>query len=291
MRPLCLALFLLAPLPAILLGAAVASASTGNARAFLPNVLVCLLGGACSLGFLRLSSLGRDRFLHVMAFIAFVAIAATLASPGIDGVHRWLSVGPVRLNASAAFLPWILAGMSASRPAVRKTSTLLALGAQLLHLAQPDAAQATALAGGALALLAGNSLFGATAQMALGGLMAVLAGCTWARADPLPAVEHVERILFLAAARGPGWLGATCVTGVPVLLVFLHAARNPHPAYARAAIGFGLYWALTLAATFFGNFPVPWMGAGAGPVLGWYAFAAVLAVQDKQPREAPSHAI
>ncbi|MDC0714407.1 hypothetical protein POL68_38485 [Stigmatella sp. ncwal1] len=291
MRPLHLTLFLLAPLPAILLGAAVANAGASSARAFLPNVLACLLGGACALGFLRLSRAGRDRALHGMAIATFIALVATLVSPGIEGVHRWLSIGPVRLNASAAFLPWILAGMSASHPAVRKTSAVLALGAQLIHLAQPDAAQASALAGGALALLVGNHLFGVAPRMALGGLMAVLAGFTWTRVDPLPAVDHVERILFLAAARGPEWIGATLAVGALVLLVFLHAARNPHPAHARAAIGFGLYTALTLAVTFFGNFPVPWMGAGAGPVLGWYAFAAVLAAHERQPRETSSLAI
>lgn len=280
-------LTLLAPVPALLLGAAVAGPA--HTRAFVPNALALLLGCAC----VWLGSLGapsrRDLRRGGMALAAFAAIAATLAFPGLEGVHRWLPLGPLRLNASAAFLPWLLVGMSASQAGVRRGCTVLALLAQGVHGLQPDAAQATALAGGTLVLMRpwargpGRGL-----RMAVVGLMGGLAAWTWTRADPLAPVAHVERILFLAADRGPVWLGATGAVGALLLGVFLFTARASAPARARLVLAFGTAFALTGLATFLGNFPVPLMGAGAGPVLGWYAFAAALALPERSEQGDPA---
>jgi hypothetical protein len=272
--------FLLAPVPAILLGAAVAGPA--HTRAFVPNALALLLGIACAWGCGRSAPSRRELLRGGLALAAFAALAATLAFPGLDGVRRWLPLGPLRLNASAAFLPWLLVGMSASREGVRRWSTGLALGAQGVHWLQPDAAQATALAGGALILMrpwapGPHRLL----RVAGVGLMGGLAACTWARADPLHPVEYVERILFLAAARGPAWLGAAGAVGALLGGVLLRTARASTPERARATLAFGAAFALTAGATFLGNFPVPLMGAGAGPVLGWYAFAAALALPER----------
>ncbi|WP_225408237.1 hypothetical protein [Stigmatella hybrida] len=277
-------LFLLAPVPAILLGAAVASPA--HTRAFVPNALALLLGCACVWLWSLRSPSRRDLRLGGMALAAFAAIAATLAFPGLDGVHRWLPLGPLRLNASAAFLPWLLVGMSASHAGVRRGCTVLALLAQGVHWLQPDAAQATALAGGTLVLMRPWApVPGRLLRMAVVGLMGGLAAWTWARADPLAPVAHVERILFLAADRGPVWLGATGALGALLLGAFLLTARASAPARAWVVLAFGIAFALAVGATFLGNFPVPLMGAGAGPVMGWYAFAAALALPERPARE------
>jgi hypothetical protein len=47
----------------------------------------------------------------------------------------------------------------------------------------------------------------------------------------------------------------------------------------RLGLAFALYLMALVGMTFFGNFPVPVMGAGAGPVLGWCAIVAVLALR------------
>ncbi|WP_245768847.1 hypothetical protein [Stigmatella aurantiaca] len=274
-------------MPALLLGVAVAGSA--HTRAFVPNALALLLGCACVWLWRLGSPSRRDLRLGVMALAAFAAIAATLAFPGLDGVHRWLPLGPLRLNASAAFLPWLLVGMSASHAGVRRGCTVLALLAQGVHWLQPDAAQATALAGGTLVLMRpwapgpGRGL-----RMAGVALMGGLAACTWARADPLAPVAHVERILFLAADRGPLWLGATGAVGALLLGAFWLTARASAPAHARVALAFGTAFALMVGATFLGNFPVPLMGAGAGPVLGWYAFAAVLTRPERPEQGDPA---
>ncbi|HVX94676.1 MAG TPA: hypothetical protein VHK47_07185 [Polyangia bacterium] len=94
---------------------------------------------------------------------------------------------------------------------------------------------------------------------------ALFAGATWLRPDPLPAVDHVERILGLAWSSG-ALTTAAALAAIGALFVSLPIARAPTA---------GLYLGVAFAVTFLGNFPVPVLGAGAGPVLGWYALAAL----------------
>ncbi|MCY1081069.1 hypothetical protein [Archangium lansingense] len=267
---------LLAPLPAIALGAAVANTLSVPARVFAPNLLAVLVGGAIALTLPRAGAGPRARVLQWLPGLAFLALLATLLSPGSEHVHRWISFGPVRLHASAAFLPWILGGLMSSSARARAFGLALALGAQLIHLAQPDAAQATALALGLLPLLANGTLVRRGTGLALAGVFLLLAAASWTRADPLLAVDHVERVLVLASSRGALWILAAGVAGGLLFLPLLLALGRPSTAPAGWGLGFTLYFATTLGVTFLGNFPVPVMGAGAGPVLGWYAMVAML---------------
>ncbi|WP_240359657.1 hypothetical protein [Pyxidicoccus trucidator] len=208
-----------------------------------------------------------------MAAVAFLAVAATLVFAGLDGVHRWIPLGPLRLNASASFLPWILGGLAASSAKARAMAVALVLGAQLVHVAQPDAGQATALAVGTVAMLAGGTVLRGWAQVAVGVTVVALAVCAWLRVDPLAPVDHVERILMLAFSHGVPWAGAVIVAGSMLLAPMVIAVRSQEGASARLALSLALYFGTTLGVTFLGNFPVPVIGAGAGPVLGWYAAA------------------
>ncbi|PTL80315.1 hypothetical protein [Vitiosangium sp. GDMCC 1.1324] len=267
---------LLAPLPAIVLGAAVADTLSVPIRVFALNLLALLLGGATSLALMRASLELRARVLRWLPWLAFLALLATLVFPGIEHVHRWLSLGPIRLHASAAFLPWVLGGLASSSERARANSLALALGAQLIHLAQPDAAQATALALGLLPLLWSGTLVRRGTGLALAGVFLMLAAGSWTRADPLLAVDHVERVLVLAFSRGVLWTLAAGVAGALVFVPLILSLRRTSTAPPGFGLSVTLYFTTTLGVTFLGNFPVPVMGAGAGPVLGWYAMVTLL---------------
>ncbi|MFP2931432.1 hypothetical protein ACLESO_40855 [Pyxidicoccus sp. 3LG] len=147
-------------------------------------------------------------------------------------------------------------------------------------MAQPDAGQATVLAAGAVAMLVGGAVLQSRgARVAVGAVLVILAGCAWLRVDPLAPVEHVERILLLAFSLGLPWAGAALVAGSLLLLPMLLVARSPGAENAGLAMGLALYFCTAIGVTFIGNFPVPVMGAGVGPVLGWYAALAVLAAR------------
>jgi len=212
--------------------------------------------------------------------VALLLLAATLLFPGLEEVRRWLVVGSVRLNASTAVTPWLLLAVGVFLARARPVLAFsVATVTQALHFAQPDAGQAIAFSAGT------SALFVATRSVASGwrlaGVMVTCLGAllTWLRPDPLSAVPHVERILHLASAQGLPWLlAALMAVGwllVPLVhgSVWLHRARSES---APVAMALALYLGATFAVTELGNFPVPVLGAGAGPVLGWYFALAIL---------------
>ena len=84
---------------------------------------------------------------------------------------------------------------------------------------------------------------------------------------PLLPVRQVEGIVGLAAQNGILWrIGAWL--GLAVLpLPFLLAGKSAHFPVARAL---GFYFGLCLLAPLAGAFPVPIMGFGLSPVIGYF---------------------
>jgi hypothetical protein len=260
-------LFLLAPVPALLAGVLVMRASGvsaalwgQNAAAWAVGVLACLAVGRAP------AAHGRGRWADAVAVLAVAALAATLLDPGVDGVHRWVKLGPVRLHAAAVLLPLLLAAL-ATLARVRGwwAAAAVAAGVALALLLQPDAAQATAFAAGAVVLL----LPGAGGRPPrLAGLLPLplLAALAWLRRDPVAPVPHVEGILGLAAGLGAGWVVAAVVALALLPVPFLLAGRG---AESRVGLALAAYVAVTLLAPLAGSFPVPVMGYGVSPVLGY----------------------
>ncbi|AFE04317.1 hypothetical protein COCOR_01827 [Corallococcus coralloides DSM 2259] len=272
--------FALLPLPAILLGAFVAWRSGVPATAFAVNVLAAALGVGTAALVGRLSSTALPQASVPIAFVAVLLTASTLLFPGLDGVHRWLVLGSVRLHASTLAVPWVLLGMSAALHQRFAVSAGLALGMSAVHALQPDAGQGTAFALAASALLACAPSTPWLLRAASCSGTLVLGFAAWLRPDPLAAVPHVERIVHLAASVAPA-LGVAAVLALALLL--LPAALVTERARASGGQEWALpaslvvYIAATLGVTTLGNFPVPVMGAGAGPILGWYAATGILA--------------
>jgi hypothetical protein len=92
------------------------------------------------------------------------------------------------------------------------------------------------------------------------------------RHDPLRPVAHVEDIFAIVVSRGPGW-AAMAVAAMLLLLVPFFAAWHRHRRVAALALG--VYIALTLLAPAWGTFPVPVMGYGASPIVGYFIALAV----------------
>lgn len=260
----------LAPLPAIALGAAVAAGHGVAWSAYAPNLAAVVVGLAV---LAALEHAPREWLARWAPPLAALGVAATLLGAGLDGVHRWLSLGGLSLNLSAALTPWILLGLAASEPRTRTSGLLAATVVQLVHLAQPDAGQATALAAGAAPWL----LAAARARQWVVALpllvLVALAGAAWLRADPLLPIDHVERVLSLAAARGAGWSLACMAAAAALLAPLAQSSRPGRPDLLGASLV--SYQLAAFAVTWLGHFPVPVFGAGAGTVLGWYALRGV----------------
>lgn len=281
--------WLIAPLPATALGIAAASRHGVAVAAFLPNLVALGLGSVAAIVAIVLGARRLEAARWAMRWLplaVLVAISTTLVMPDLDGVRRWLSLGPLRINASAASLPWLLAGMVSPESAVRARAVGLACGVQLVHLAQPDAGQATALAIGVLPLLVGGTVVGRRMGIACAGALLVIAAVAWTRSDVLPAVAHVEGILGLVGELGSWWPAAAGAATLCLLAPAMVAMREHDPVTIRLAAGLALYGCTTFGVSVLGRFPVPVFGAGAGPVLGWYAMIGVLGIRSMARHEA-----
>lgn len=202
---------------------------------------------------------GRIVAAVLLVLILVVETYVLVAGVSMEGVRRWVALGPIQLHAASLLVP-LAVWLAAQR---LETATAIPLGAILLVLAaQPDAASVLALtlALGAVALLDKSKRRIAGALVIVG-----VASLAWAlsRPDPLPAVGHVELVIRRAFEASPtlGPLAAVALIAVP--LAMLWTRRAP------AALALAAAWAGFVLANLIANYPAPVIGAGAAPVLGW----------------------
>lgn len=258
---------LLFPLPALAMGILVMRASGVPAMAWGQNLVACVIGIVLCFILARPRSSRRgEAAFPIAAVLALGLLAATWLDAGVQDVHRWLRLGPVRLHAGALVLPVVLATLAGlERAGRRHVSTLLSIATAFLLVLQPDAAQATAFAAGAIVLLLPRNRADGYAWIRLVPLLA-LAGLSWLRNDPLAPVPHVEGIVGLAMELGTGW-GAAAVASLLLLPLPFFAARKAGD--RRIGLALGTYVLVTIVAPALGYFPVPVLGQGASPIIGY----------------------
>jgi cell division protein FtsW (lipid II flippase) len=272
-RPLALPdlLFLCAPMPALILGV-LAMRQIGERTASSMNLAACGVG-LLLFAVLRYPASPAHRSAWYFATMCSVAfILATFAQDGLDGVHRWIVLGNFRLHASAVVAPVII-GCVATAPRRYLAIVIAAATAMILAL-QPDAAQTTSFAAGCGVILACDPKLGRRER--IGSFLALIA-CSMVsivRADPLKPVRHVEGIFGLVSARGPAW---TLLAAIALILLsvpyFLAWTRRHDP----LTLALGVYVAMITIAPTWGTFPVPIMGYGVSPILGYFIALAICA--------------
>jgi hypothetical protein len=186
----------------------------------------------------------------------------------MSGVHRWIGLGPIRLNGAEMLLPpALMAGWG----------IVLPLAILILLVLQPDASQAIAFAGGSIVATATSGASRARRVWTI-FLFAGVAALSLLRRDPLAPVPEVEGIIALAAALSPAIAALAVLTLAGTTLAPLLVARSP-AAYALTA-----YLALCALAPAFGAFPVPLVGMGVSPILGaWLGFGALMSLTALPP--------
>jgi hypothetical protein len=262
-------LFAAFSLIAVLTGFWVAHLHGAPNRVWMMNLAAWAVGAALAV----LMSRGGPRLVPAWPVVAFAALAATFVSPGLSGVHRWIGLGPLRLNAAELFLPATLAGLT-----IRSWTTLVpTLAAAILLAVQPDASQAVALAASSMAALMMTGRV-SPGRIAAALLVATTAVVACLRPDPLAPVPEVEGILQLAMAVSPV-LAALAVLSLAgaVLSPLLLARSGASSAVRAAAVSLTTYLALSALAPALGAFPVPLVGMGVSPILGaWLGLGALM---------------
>lgn len=190
--------------------------------------------------------------------VGVALLGATLTAPGTEGVHRWLPLGPVQIHAGAVLLPPLLVALLESPWISAVAGAFVVLVVLLL---QPDAAQAASFGAAWLCLVAFRREKGAIAVMIAS---VVLAAASLVRADPLSPVPHVEGIVGLAAAQGPALAVAALASLAALPLAQAMLLER------RVGLVLATYTAGLLVAAWLGDHPVPVLGYGVSPILGYY---------------------
>ncbi|SES16478.1 hypothetical protein [Psychrobacillus sp. OK032] len=95
-------------------------------------------------------------------------------------------------------------------------------------------------------------------------ITAVLVIVSWVFLDDLAPVPYVEHIILLVADLGNIWF----IIGIFSLILLLY----PFFFYGKKniiSLSLGVYFLTTMLVTLFGNFPMPIMGYGTSPVIGY----------------------
>jgi cell division protein FtsW (lipid II flippase) len=223
-----------------------------------------------------IAAFAGKRTATVLLGLSAVLVAASLFGPAQQGVHRWLAVGPLSINLALLMLPMAVVALDWTRE--RASSWGLALAILGLLVVQPDASQATAFAG-ALALIVLRAPLSTPVRVGLITMAAGLAAFSWLRPDPLAPVPEVEEIIALAWAETP-------VLAVAAVVLIVATSLGPilgtRPAGARPsgiAAPLSAYLLLTAGMTLFGAFPMPLLGIGMSPIVGFWLGVGLLAAQ------------
>ena len=265
-------LFAVFSLVAVAMGCMVARANGAPAGEWVRNLIAWGAGAILAGG---LSRWAGQRVLLGFCFVAPLALAATLVGGGQLGVHRWLQLGPLRMNAAELLLPASVIACAAILAARRPWWALAGLTLVLLAI-QPDASQATAFGGALIVLIA-------TAQTRpvwrLGGALPVVLAvvASWLQRDPLAPVAEVEGIMRLAWGMSP--IAAVVAWGAlaGAVLSPLAALSAPGADRKAAATALATYGALSALVPLVGAFPVPLVGMGMSPILGLWLGIGLLA--------------
>lgn len=283
-----LSYILISPLVSILFGMIVATHNGIPIIVFTSNLIAAALG--IPLALLIGTRIQSASFFYILSaiLIGFGLMIFSLLSVSMDGIHRWISIGTYNLNISMIITPLFLWVINKLLREAKILSLMVTLSMLVLLIAQPDAGQTTAFATAALILFLFNS--NTSSQFCLMATIILVLGITiaWFQPDSLPAAASVELILLLAIKMGVFGIVGTVLTiailVAPILLTLKtqnYKTNKEDYIFALACI---IYFFIQIIVTVFGNYPIPIIGAGAAPVIGWYIILSCTVVKSDWSR-------
>ncbi len=195
----------------------------------------------------------------------------------LEGVKRWLPLGPVHVQPALILAPLLLA-LAASREGRHWRVAVLVPVA--LIAAQPDGATSIALAAGIAAMMAaasGRSRRGWSQRRvatAAGAFILAILGLIVAGMPTPPPVAFVEGTVEIALLSGAPAVALHILT-IVLMLAALLSQRDP------VGVSLAAYFAVSVLAAIFMAFPMPLAGAGPSHMIGFGIAIGWLAVRDR----------
>lgn len=273
---------LIMTIPAVAIGAMAMKYNGIPMFIWIQNIVCLILMG--SISYIILSNninIDRGRFKDIFILISLVLLILTFIASGIEGVHRWISIGPIKFNVSMIVLPisiiflWELLEYNIWCFPLTITFVI-----SILLFIQPDASQLSGFAIPMMIMLCkkiDKNIFRAI----IIGSLSILVVSSWIYLDGLSEVVYVERIVSLVANMGQMWfiLGIIFLAALPVPFILFPPKRLRLPSMC-----IGLYFIIIILSNLFGNFPVPLMGYGMSPIIG-YVIAVTWYVKSRTNKE------
>lgn len=253
-------------LPAIIIGAIAMHLNNISTSIYIQNILCFVILGSICCFLLKIKCEFFETKSITVIIISIIALLVTFINSGIGEVHRWVSVGPIRLYVSVIVLPIIIISLWSL---LRKENLIIAIVSivcvSIILTLQPDASMMTAFSITSIILL-----WNKIKKIPCFLLIAFLGGLTiftWIFLDGLAPVAYVEGIFKLVSDMGMIWfvLGIISLTIMIIPFLIFPPKKNK-----ILSICFGIYFITILTSTVFGNFPIPLMGYGVSPIIGYF---------------------
>jgi len=249
--------------PAILIGILAMISYGVSSSIWIQNIIIWIVGSI--LGCVYIMKTKQKQLSKIITpIVIIVLLIAPFWFNDIEGIHRWIQFGPFSFYVTSIFLPLLMIFLW-KRLENKHYGYVTGLNFVVLVilLFQPDAGQVTAFAC-ANTVLFWNKMNNRLLKLFNLTFTTAIVILTWIFLDDLAPVPYVEHILFLVKDMGEIWF----IFGLMSLLLLLF----PFLFYGKVttiSLTFGVYFLVMMLVTFFGHFPMPIMGYGISPVIGY----------------------
>ncbi len=251
-------------IPSIFFGIFTMYYSNVPSNLWLQNLAVLVLVSICSYSFLSLK-ISLKLNSSIIILVGLLLLFLTLIDDGMSNVYRWLSIGIINLNIGSIVLPILLIELQKILNFKNWwLITLIAFGIIAILSFQPDASKVTAFTLGSLFFLQKQVTNKIQYVLLIIPIMASV--WAWYFLDNLPPVDYVEEILQMTKKIGTIWfiLSVLSLILLPIPFFVFKTEKNK-----SICISLGIYFSAVLLSTLFGNFPVPLLGYGISPIIGY----------------------
>lgn len=178
-------------LPALFLGILVMQKLRLPSTIYLQNIIAVFFCWLLSCIFLAFSPRTKKNIEYLIVLLILVGFILTLLNEGVDGVHRWIALGPLDFHVSSILSPLLIILLWKQLEENNNILTFVVIvSISLIILLQPDASQITAISGPLIIILyrRGKNKYLSYFIILILSIMCI---ASWIYLDSLPPVIYV----------------------------------------------------------------------------------------------------